>query len=662
MGRDGDILKYDVTTQMSLNLTNDWDYLEDDPSFSPNGAKIIYTKNGTNWFAEPWPMYVMNADGTGNTQFLPNGSGQYARPEYSPDGSGIVYCYTTSGSGSYALYRVAADGSSMTGVTPSSGSSYGIWDPTFSPDGSKLAFSRNNGTQLVLTSLTGNILAQFDTSGINEFREIEWGLVSSSQVVPVSVSITASANDVCSGTLVTFTATPVNGGTNPHFQWKVDGINVGTNSSLFSYLPMNNNIVTCILTSNISGATGNPASSNPITMSVTPAMPVSVMLTASSNLVCQGDTVHFTAHMINAGSNAALKWFVNGIQVSGGNITNGLVALYPFNGNANDASGNGNHGVDVTATLTTDRFGNSGSAYNFAGISNPQIIRVPNSPTLQFADQATFSLWVHMNSYYGMDGWGSPTPTGFHVLFSKDFDQCCLYEGIGGLANGNFSSNCYSNGWNSGTLVSVDTVPGSTLGQWFNITYVFTPTEGRMYTNGQLIRTQPGATSFANSNNKDFYFGRLNSTWYPLNGKLDDVRFYNRALSDAEVLQLYQGLDSTFSYVPQNGDVVTCVLTATGPCLSNNPATSNAIAITVSQIPVPNISGPDVVCQGTNNSVYTTQAGMTAYNWNVTSGGTITSGLGTNTIAVAWNASGAQTVGVTVSPRPRASCLPELGC
>ena len=46
-------------------------------------------------------------------------------------------------------------------------------------------------------------------------------------------------------------------------------------------------------------------------------------------------------------------------------ITNGLVAAYEFNGNADDVSGNGNNGVVIGATLTADRFGNVGSAYSF---------------------------------------------------------------------------------------------------------------------------------------------------------------------------------------------------------------------------------------------------------------------------------------------------------
>ena len=47
--------------------------------------------------------------------------------------------------------------------------------------------------------------------------------------------------------------------------------------------------------------------------------------------------------------------------------TNGLVGWWPFNGNANDESGNANNGTVNGATLTTDRFGDSSSAYDFDG-------------------------------------------------------------------------------------------------------------------------------------------------------------------------------------------------------------------------------------------------------------------------------------------------------
>ncbi len=63
------------------------------------------------------------------------------------------------------------------------------------------------------------------------------------------------------------------------------------------------------------------------------------------------------------------------------NLDSGLVAFYPFNSNANDESGNNNHGVVNGPILTTDRNGNDSSAFEFDGTSN--YISVANSPSLQ---------------------------------------------------------------------------------------------------------------------------------------------------------------------------------------------------------------------------------------------------------------------------------------
>lgn len=309
---------------------------------------------------------------------------------------------------------------------------------------------------------------------------------------------------------------------------------------------------------------------------------IQITVDPCNNSLCAGDTATFTAFGLGALPAGSLQWYVNGVPVSGGDLNNGLVGFWPFDGNANDYSGNGNHAIQVTTTPTTDRHGNPNGAYNFAGLSNPQIIKVPNSPSLQFTNQATFSLWVHMNSYYGMNGWGQAQNYGVHMLFSKDFDQCCLYEAIGGLSTGNFTNGMCTNGWSSGINIW-DTVPGSSIGEWFNLTTVFTPTEARMFVNGQIFKTLSGTTTFTSANSRDLYFGRLNSFWYPLNGKLDDVRFYNRALNDAEVSALYYGFDTTFSYIPQNGDTVYCVYTSAGsPTVTD---TSNFIIMQVNALP-----------------------------------------------------------------------------
>jgi len=86
--------------------------------------------------------------------------------------------------------------------------------------------------------------------------------------LPVSISIAASANPVFTGMNVTFTATPINGGTTPSFQWKKNGANVGTNSEIYTDIPVNNDAITCVLSSVATCVTGNPATSNAVTMTV----------------------------------------------------------------------------------------------------------------------------------------------------------------------------------------------------------------------------------------------------------------------------------------------------------------------------------------------------------------------------------------------------------
>ena len=81
-------------------------------------------------------------------------------------------------------------------------------------------------------------------------------------------------------------------------------------------------------------------------------------------------------------------------QVPGYVPQNGLVGWWPFNGNANDESGNGNDGTVNGPTLTTDRFGNANSAYDFDGVDD--YIRIPDAPEFDFGiNDFTISVWVN---------------------------------------------------------------------------------------------------------------------------------------------------------------------------------------------------------------------------------------------------------------------------
>ncbi len=132
-------------------------------------------------------------------------------------------------------------------------------------------------------------------------------------LLPVSVSISASATTICEGASVTFTATNiVNGGTAPSFQWQVNGTNVGSNSDTYSTSSLTNGQAAQLLMISNAVCANNPASSNTVTMTVNPLSLTSVSVSASSNNICPDTSVTFTAAPVNGGSNPAYQWRING--------------------------------------------------------------------------------------------------------------------------------------------------------------------------------------------------------------------------------------------------------------------------------------------------------------------------------------------------------------
>jgi hypothetical protein len=527
-GRDGDIFEYTIVSQTLVNLTNDWDYLEDDPIYSPDALKIIYTKNSTTWYAWPWTMLTMDSNGSNNTLFQPNGSGAYGRPEYSLDGSKLVYCYSNTLGAAYSLYTCNSNGTGIQQIIPSAGMSNSIFDPTFSPDRSKLAFSRNNATQLLITDLNGNIIHQFDTLGIKGFYEIEWGLVNTIPTsLPVSVSISASANPVCAGSNVTYTAVPTNGGNNPQYQWKVNGNNSGTNSTTFNYIPTNNDLVTCVLTSDLPGSTGNPATSVAIIVNVNPL----------PNNIGQSSTL--------------------------GSLQNGLVAYYPFNGNANDESGNGNNGVVNGVTPSADRFGNENSAYSFDGMDD--YIVVPNNNILNLGKaDFSFSFWIKYPSQVGgYDDYSSILTkadaaypySGLSFFVEKPILGKVTFRTSASNTLESKSSNLNNNTW---TLYT-GTRNGNTL---------------KLFINGIIDTTFTTTTIDSISNNFDLYFGGHNTDLLAqkLKGILDEICIYNRTLTPVEIAGLYNSLSTGGNLSVQLAEDTICSGSNTSLTIQNSQA------------------------------------------------------------------------------------------
>ena len=112
--------------------------------------------------------------------------------------------------------------------------------------------------------------------------------------------------------------------------------------------------------------------------------------------------------------------------------TNGLVAYYPFNGNANDVSGNGNNGTVNGATLTTDRFGNANSAFSF----NNNNISVPHNSNFGIIQtgQETISLWAFLEGAQTTQHLIGKRPNGaqsynWQMAFNYGANQGLLFSG-----------------------------------------------------------------------------------------------------------------------------------------------------------------------------------------------------------------------------------------
>ncbi len=198
----------------------------------------------------------------------------------------------------------------------------------------------------------------------------------------VAVTVTASANPVCQGTSVTFTATPVNGGSTPHFQWIVNGNPFGPDLSSIIYSPFSGDSIRCILTSSETCTTNNPASSIQHQMVVTPRLPVSITISPSANPVCEGTLVTFTAAAMHGGSTPIYQWMVNG---------------NPFGSNQSSIIYSPSNGDSVRCILTSSELcvtNNPASSiqHQMVVLTTPSVTFTPCFDTITTTNAKPFSL------------------------------------------------------------------------------------------------------------------------------------------------------------------------------------------------------------------------------------------------------------------------------
>ncbi len=228
------------------------------------------------------------------------------------------------------------------------------------------------------------------------------------------------------------------------------------------------------------------------------------------------------------------------------NLTvDGLVAHYSFDGNANDQSGNNLNAVVNGAILTNDRFGRENSAYSF---DKNQDIIVPYTEELNLYP-ISISLWYYVSeindnercnifSKYSSAAWN-----GYQIKIG-DYRNVGNNDGNGDVYfNTGFGTNAwYIRDSKNRVLGFYSEAPflqsGVATNVWYHYVFIIDDTGGKIFVNGKLITAHSWTGTPGSCNNSYMWkIGGKYDHWF--RGKIDDIRIYNRPLSQEEISFLF---------------------------------------------------------------------------------------------------------------------------
>ncbi|QQR88353.1 MAG: LamG domain-containing protein [Flavobacteriales bacterium] len=208
-----------------------------------------------------------------------------------------------------------------------------------------------------------------------------------------------------------------------------------------------------------------------------------------------------------------------------------LAGWWPFNGYANDVSGNDNNGTAYGATITNDRFGDPGSAYAFNGTD--AYIEVPDAPALRLNnDSYTIAWWALVDTYNSpatafVVKRGAGPQNGWMVVANGLYDNMIEMKTSGG----------------ADPEIRCDTALAP--GAWFHFAIVNDATVDSIlfFANGvEVFRQASGGLYYNPNSTSPMRFGSDTSTpagTYFLSGAMDDIGIWSRRLTAQEVLDLY---------------------------------------------------------------------------------------------------------------------------
>lgn len=226
------------------------------------------------------------------------------------------------------------------------------------------------------TAMSGSYSLIITANGCSSLAGTSTVTVSPSVTPANAVAITSGGNPTCVSQSVTFTATPTNGGTNPSYQWKVNGINAGSNAPTFTPSSIaNNDVISCVVTSNAACLSTSTATATPITMTVTTNVTPALSIAANATTICSGQSVTLTPSPTNGGTTPSYNWSVNGVSAGSGpsftssTLTNGSVVTCVLTSSSGCASPTTATSNSVTISVTPSVTPSLTVAYNGAGTS-----------------------------------------------------------------------------------------------------------------------------------------------------------------------------------------------------------------------------------------------------------------------------------------------------
>lgn len=217
------------------------------------------------------------------------------------------------------------------------------------------------------------------------------------------------------------------------------------------------------------------------------------------------------------------------------------IVWFPFNGNSNDESGNNLHGVLYEGEYTVCRNNNNNSSLKLDINDNPywgeenDRVEVLYDPIMD-VDNITISAWVNINPKNGVfAGRNYSIASRWSLEYEGTLEERAAYSFY---INPNLNLELV---YNEGTKFTSE--ESITYGEWHHVAVTIGKINTRLYLNGQLIKEK---NTLENLNlpktNIDLILGerkQYNGYWYHLDGKLDDVGIWGRALTPCEINDLY---------------------------------------------------------------------------------------------------------------------------